>query len=131
MQQAPIRIVLAKLGLDGHDRGIKLVMRALRDAGIHVIYTGLFQSPESVAQAVADEDADMVGISILSGAHMTLIPRLIECLKERDASDVPIMIGGVLPDSDIQALMDVGVAAVFGPATPLDRIVRFVQTYGE
>jgi methylmalonyl-CoA mutase C-terminal domain/subunit len=123
----PIRIVLAKVGLDGHDRGIKVVARALRDAGMHVIYAGLWQTPEAVVRAVADEDADWLGLSILSGAHMTLAPRVLELLREAKLDHVGVLIGGIIPDADAPKLLALGVAHVFGPGTPLPDIVAFLR----
>jgi methylmalonyl-CoA mutase cobalamin-binding domain/chain len=123
----PIRIVLAKVGLDGHDRGIKVVARALRDAGMHVIYAGLWQTPEAVVRAVADEDADWLGLSILSGAHMTLAPRVLELLREAKLDHVGVLIGGIIPDADAPKLLAMGVAHVFGPGTPLPDIVAFLR----
>jgi methylmalonyl-CoA mutase cobalamin-binding domain/chain len=124
----PLRIVLAKIGLDGHDRGIKVVARALRDAGFHVIYAGLWQTPEAVVRAIADEDADWVGLSLLSGAHMTLVPRVMDLLKQEGLSDVGVMVGGIIPEADIPKLQALGVARVFGPGTPLPEIVEFLKT---
>src|SRR5437660_5591342 len=106
----PIRVVLAKIGLDGHDRGIKVVARALRDAGMHVIYAGLWQTPEAVARAVADEDADWLGLSLLSGAHMTLVPRVMQVLREGGLTDVGVMVGGIIPEADVPRLLELGVA---------------------
>jgi methylmalonyl-CoA mutase cobalamin-binding domain/chain len=123
----PTRIVLAKVGLDGHDRGIKVVARALRDAGMHVIYAGLWQTPEAVVRAVADEDADWLGLSILSGAHMTLAPRVLELLREAKLDHVGVLIGGIIPDADAPKLLAMGVAHVFGPGTPLPDIVAFLR----
>src|SRR5262245_27541759 len=123
----PIRVVLAKVGLDGHDRGIKVVARALRDAGMHVIYAGLWQSPEAVVRAVADEDADWVGISLLSGAHMTLVPRVLELLRAAGLGHVGVLVGGIVPEADIPRLLEMGVAKVFGPGTPLDDIVAYLR----
>ena len=122
-----IRIVLAKVGLDGHDRGIKVVARALRDAGMHVIYAGLWQTPEAVVRAVADEDADWVGISLLSGAHLTLIPRLMELMHAAMLEHVGVMVGGIIPEADIPRLHEMGVARVFGPGTSLDDIVGYLR----
>jgi methylmalonyl-CoA mutase, C-terminal domain len=122
------RVVLAKLGLDGHDRGVRVVARALRDAGMEVIYTGLWQTAERVARAVADEDADAVGVSLLSGAHMTLVPRLLECMEQQGAGNVPLLVGGTIPAEDIAALRDMGVAKVFTPGANLDEVVAFVRT---
>ena len=126
LQSSP-RIVLAKIGLDGHDRGIKVVARGLRDAGFHVIYAGLWQPPEAVVQAVADEDADWLGISLLSGAHMTLVPRLIELLSEKGLDHVRVLVGGIIPEADLPQLREMGVSAVFGPGTPLNEIVEFLR----
>ena len=123
----PIRVVLAKVGLDGHDRGIKVVARALRDAGLHVIYAGLWQTPEGVVRTVADEDADWLGVSILSGAHMTLVPRLLQLLREANLGDVGVLVGGIIPEEDVPKLQALGVARVFGPGTPLDEIVSFLR----
>lgn len=121
------RVILAKIGLDGHDRGIKVVARGLRDAGFHVIYVGLWQPPESVVQAVADEDADWLGISILSGAHLTLVPRVMDLLKAQGLEHVGVLVGGIIPESDIPKLLDMGVAKVFGPGTSIDDIVQFMR----
>ena len=125
----PIRVVLAKVGLDGHDRGIKVVARALRDAGMHVIYAGLWQTPEAVVRTVADEDADWLGLSLLSGAHLTLIPRVLQLLREAGLQDVGVLVGGIIPEADIAKLLDMGVARVFGPGTPLTEIVDFLRTH--
>lgn len=122
------RVVLAKVGLDGHDRGIKVVARGLRDAGCHVIYAGLWQTPEEVVQRVADEDADWLGLSLLSGAHMTLVPRIVELMRAAGLGHVGILIGGIIPEPDIAPLLKMGVARVFGPGTPLDEIISFVKT---
>ena len=122
----PIRIVLAKVGLDGHDRGIKVVARALRDAGMHVIYAGLWQTPEAVVRTVADEDADWLGLSLLSGAHMTLVPRVLDLLKQAQL-DVGVLVGGIIPEADVPKLHALGVAKIFGPGTSLDEIVAFVK----
>jgi methylmalonyl-CoA mutase cobalamin-binding domain/chain len=123
---APPRVVLAKVGLDGHDRGIKVVARALRDAGMHVIYAGLWQAPEAVVRAVADEDAEWVGISLLSGAHMTLVPRLLDLLRQAGLAHVGVLVGGIIPEGDVPKLMEMGVARVFGPGTALDDIIAFI-----
>jgi len=128
---APLRIVLAKVGLDGHDRGIKVVARALRDAGMHVIYAGLWQTPEAVVRAVADEDADYVGLSLLSGAHMSLVPRVMELLRQAGLEKVGVLVGGIIPDADIPELMKMGVAKVFGPGTSLEDIVAFLRQRSE
>jgi methylmalonyl-CoA mutase cobalamin-binding domain/chain len=122
-----VRVVLAKIGLDGHDRGIKVVARALRDAGMHVIYAGLWQTPEAVVRTVADEDADWLGVSLLSGAHMTLVPRLLQMLREANMPDVRVLVGGIIPEEDIPKLLEMGVARVFGPGTPLPEIVEFIK----
>ena len=111
------RVLIAKPGLDGHDRGAKVIARALRDAGFEVIYTGLRQTPEMIAEAALHEDVDAVGLSILSGAHMALVPRILEILSEQGQSNVPILLGGIIPDEDIPKLNDAGVAAIFGPGT--------------
>ena len=126
----PLRVVLAKVGLDGHDRGIKVVARALRDAGMHVIYAGLWQTPEAVARVVADEDADWLGLSLLSGAHLTLVPRVIEAMRALGASGVGLMVGGIIPEADVPRLEAMGVARVFGPGTSLDEIVAFLKELG-
>jgi methylmalonyl-CoA mutase, C-terminal domain len=123
-----IRIVIAKPGLDGHDRGAKVIARALRDAGMEVVYTGLHQTPEQIVQTVIQEDADAVGLSILSGAHMTLFRRTVELLKENEAEDVVLFGGGIIPDEDIPALQEVGVAKVFTPGATMDEIVEWVRT---
>ncbi len=126
-EQAPLRIVLAKVGLDGHDRGIKVVARALRDAGFHVIYAGLWQTPEAAVRVVADEDADWLGLSLLSGAHMTLVPRVLELLRAAGLEHVGVMVGGIIPEADVPKLQEMGVARVFGPGTSLDEIVTFLR----
>ncbi len=123
----PVRIVLAKVGLDGHDRGIKVVARALRDAGMHVIYAGLWQLPEAVVRTVADEDADWLGLSLLSGAHMTLVPRILKLMKQANLEHVGVLVGGIIPEADIAKLTALGVAKVFGPGTSLDDIVAFLK----
>ena len=120
------RVVIAKPGLDGHDRGAKVIARALRDGGFEVIYTGLHQTPEQVAETVIQEDADAVGLSLLSGAHMTLFPRIIELLKEKGAGDVIIFGGGIIPDADIPKLKEMGVEGVFTPGTPMQSIVEWL-----
>jgi methylmalonyl-CoA mutase cobalamin-binding domain/chain len=126
-KKPPIRIVLAKVGLDGHDRGIKVVARGLRDAGCHVIYSGLWQSPEAVARTVADEDADWLGLSLLNGAHMTQVPRVLEALAQRGLADVGVIVGGIIPESDKEKLLEMGVQNVFGPGTTIDEITKFVN----
>jgi methylmalonyl-CoA mutase, C-terminal domain len=122
-----IRIVVAKPGLDGHDRGAKIIARALRDAGMEVIYTGLHQTPEQIAATVVQEDADAVGLSILSGAHMTLVPRVVETLREQGADDVVVTVGGTIPADDAPELKRLGVAEVFTPGATTDEIVEFVR----
>ena len=124
---APQRVVLAKVGLDGHDRGIKVVARALRDAGLHVIYAGLWQTPEAVVRTVADEDANWLGLSILSGAHMTLVPRVLKLLREAGLEDVGLLVGGIIPETDVPKLLELGVARVFGPGTTMPEIVEFLR----
>ena len=124
---APIRVVVAKPGLDGHDRGAKVVARALRDAGVEVVYTGLHQTPEQVVDAAIQEDADAVGLSILSGAHLTLFPRVVELLRERGADDIVVFGGGIIPEADIATLEAAGVAKVFTPGTPMAEIVDWVR----
>jgi methylmalonyl-CoA mutase, C-terminal domain len=122
-----IRVVVAKPGLDGHDRGAKIIARALRDAGMEVIYTGLHQTPEQIAATAIQEDADAVGLSILSGAHMTLVPRVVDVLREHGADDVVLTVGGTIPADDIPELKRLGVAEVFTPGTSTDEIVDFVR----
>jgi methylmalonyl-CoA mutase C-terminal domain/subunit len=121
-----IRVVVAKPGLDGHDRGAKIIARALRDAGMEVIYTGLHQTPEQIVETAIQEDADAVGISILSGAHMTLVPRVLDLLRENGAEDVVVLVGGTIPDEDAAELRRLGVAGVFGPGAPTSEIVEFL-----
>ena len=122
-----VRILVAKPGLDGHDRGAKIIARALRDAGMEVIYTGLHQTPEQIAETVIQEDADAVGLSILSGAHMTLVPRVVDLLKQQGAEDVVVTVGGTIPDDDIPELKKLGVAEVFTPGAPTQQIVDFIR----
>ena len=122
-----IRVVVAKPGLDGHDRGAKIIARALRDAGMEVIYTGLHQTPEQIVETVIQEDADAVGLSILSGAHMTLVPRVLELLSEQGIDDVLVTVGGTIPVDDIPQLKELGVAAVFGPGANTQEIVDFIR----
>ena len=128
----PIRVLIAKVGLDGHDRGAKVVARALRDGGMDVIYTGLHRTPEEVVAACVQEDVDVLGVSILSGAHMTLLPRIVELLRRSDASDVLLVAGGVIPDEDVPALRDAGIAELFlqetPPATLVARVRELVET---
>jgi methylmalonyl-CoA mutase cobalamin-binding domain/chain len=122
-----IRVVVAKPGLDGHDRGAKIIARALRDAGMEVIYTGLHQTPEQIVETVIQEDADAVGLSILSGAHMTLVPRVVALLKEQGIDDVLVTVGGTIPSDDIPQLKQLGVAEVFTPGVPTQAIIDFIQ----
>jgi methylmalonyl-CoA mutase, C-terminal domain len=127
MAESPIRVVVAKPGLDGHDRGAKVVARALRDAGIEVIYTGLHQTPEMIVETALQEDADAVGLSVLSGAHMTLFRRVLDLLADRGASDIVVFGGGIIPDDDIPLLLDMGVSRVFTPGTRTQEIVDWVN----
>ena len=129
MSERTIRVLVAKPGLDGHDRGAKFVARALRDAGMEVIYTGIRQTPESIVNAAIQEDVDAVGLSILSGAHNTLLPRVVELLRERDAADILVFGGGVIPETDIPFLKEKGVAAVFTPGTPSDEFIEFIKNH--
>ena len=121
-----VRVVVAKPGLDGHDRGAKIIARALRDAGMEVIYTGLHQTPEQIVETIIQEDADAVGLSILSGAHMTLVPRIVNLLRAQGVDDVIVIVGGTIPGHDMAALKDLGVAGVFTPGTPLRDIIDFL-----
>ena len=123
----PIRVVVAKPGLDGHDRGAKIIARALRDAGMEVIYTGLHQTPEQIVETAIQEDADAVGISILSGAHMTLVPKILEGLKSNGVDDVVVVVGGTIPKPDVEELKQQGVAEVFTPGAPVSEIVEFLR----
>ena len=123
----PIRVVIAKPGLDGHDRGAKIIARSLRDAGMEVIYTGLHQTPEQIVATTVQEDADAVGLSILSGAHMTLVPRVIDLLRAEGAGDVLVLVGGTIPRDDIPELEALGVAAVFTPGAPIQEMVDFLR----
>jgi methylmalonyl-CoA mutase cobalamin-binding domain/chain len=123
-----IRVVIAKAGLDGHDRGAKIIARSLRDAGMEVIYTGLHQTPEQIVETAIQEDADAVGISILSGAHMTLVPRIVEGLRVNDSGDVLVVVGGTIPDEDASELKRLGVAEVFTPGAPTSAIVDFLRS---
>jgi methylmalonyl-CoA mutase, C-terminal domain len=122
-----IRVVVAKPGLDGHDRGAKIIARALRDAGMEVIYTGLHQTPEQIVETVIQEDADAVGLSILSGAHMTLVPRITELLKQQGAEDVVLVVGGTIPNDDIPELKKLGVAEIFTPGASVQGIIDFIR----
>jgi methylmalonyl-CoA mutase C-terminal domain/subunit len=125
----PIRVLVAKPGLDGHDRGAKVIARALRDAGMEVIYTGLRQTPEMIVNAALQEDVDCIGLSILSGAHNAIVPRVTTLLKEKGAGDILVVVGGTIPEQDIQFLKQQGVAAIFGPGTSLDATVTFIREH--
>ncbi len=127
MSERKIRVLIAKPGLDGHDRGAKVVARALRDAGMEVIYTGLRQTPEMVTEAALQEDVDVIGLSILSGAHMALVPRVLELLKANDQEQVRVFLGGIIPDEDVPRLMEIGVVGVYGPGTHTKDIIRDVR----
>ncbi len=122
-----IRVLVAKPGLDGHDRGAKVIARALRDAGMEVIYTGLRQTPEMVVNAALQEDVDVIGLSILSGAHNAIVPRVIDLVKQNKMDDVLVLVGGIIPDQDVESLRKVGVAGIFQPGTPMDDIVKFIR----
>ena len=125
----PIRVLVAKPGLDGHDRGAKVIARALRDAGMEVIYTGLRQTPEMIVNAALQEDVDCIGLSILSGAHNVIVPRVTALLKERGADDILIVLGGTIPGQDTEFLKSQGVAAIFGPGTPLETTIQFIREH--
>jgi methylmalonyl-CoA mutase C-terminal domain/subunit len=127
MSDRPIKVLIAKPGLDGHDRGAKVLARGLRDEGFEVVYTGLRQTPEMVASAALQEDVDVVGLSILSGAHMTLLPRICELLQAEGLDDVLVTAGGIIPDDDVPALREAGVAAVFGPGTTIGQVAEFIR----
>lgn len=127
MSSRPPRVLIAKPGLDGHDRGAKVIARALRDAGMEVIYTGLRQTPEMIVSAALQEDVDAIGLSILSGAHMTLLPRIVGLLAENDMRDIPLFVGGIIPQEDLPALQEMGVTAVFGPGASLNEITAFIE----
>jgi len=127
MAERKIRVLIAKPGLDGHDRGAKVVARALRDAGMEVIYTGLRQTPEMIAEAALQEDVDVVGLSILSGAHMALFPRIMRLLREKGLEDVVVIAGGIIPDEDIPTLKEMGIRAVFGPGTSTQEIIECIR----
>jgi methylmalonyl-CoA mutase C-terminal domain/subunit len=129
MSESRIRVLVAKPGLDGHDRGAKVVARGLRDAGMEVIYTGLHRSPTQIAEAALQEDAQVVGLSVLSGAHGTLVPKIVEALAERGLDDVLVVVGGIIPDADIAPLESGGVAKVFGPGSRVDEIVGYIQAH--
>jgi len=124
----PIRVLVAKPGLDGHDRGAKVIARALRDAGMEVIYTGIRQTPEMIVQAAAQEDVQVLGLSILSGAHLEILPTIMRLLSEQDMDDVLVVLGGIVPEQDRQLLSDLGIAAVFGPGTSTLQIVEFIES---
>ena len=124
----PIRVLVAKPGLDGHDRGAKVIARELRDAGMEVIYTGIRQTPEMIVQAAVQEDVDVVGMSILSGAHLELLPQLMELLREHGLDDVMVLVGGIIPEVDRQPLLDLGISGVFGPGTSTGAIAEFIET---
>lgn len=128
-KEVPIRVLVAKPGLDGHDRGAKVIARALRDAGMEVIYTGLRQTPEMIVNASIQEDVQCIGLSILSGAHNAIVPRLMALLKERGADDILVVLGGTIPAQDIDFLKEQGVAAIFGPGTPLETTVEFIRAH--
>ena len=127
MSEKKIRVLIAKPGLDGHDRGAKVIARALRDAGMEVVYTGIRQTPEMIAEAALQEDVDVIGLSILSGAHMALFPRVMDLLRENDMEDVLVVAGGIIPDEDIPTLNEMGIRGIFGPGTSTDTIVAFIR----
>jgi len=127
MTENTIRVLIAKPGLDGHDRGAKIIARALRDAGMEVIYTGLRQTPEMIVQAALQEDVDVVGLSILSGAHMSLVPRVLELMKQEGLQDIKVFLGGIIPQEDAESLIQSGVFAVYGPGTPTTQVVADIQ----
>ncbi|HEY8497244.1 MAG TPA: cobalamin B12-binding domain-containing protein [Limnochordales bacterium] len=129
VSQRKIRVLVAKPGLDGHDRGAKVIARALRDAGMEVIYTGLRQTPEQIVNAAIEEDVDVLGLSILSGAHNTLVPKILEGLKAQGADDITVVVGGIIPTDDAARLKELGVAAVFGPGSSLKEIVEFIRSH--
>lgn len=128
MDESKIRVLVAKPGLDGHDRGAKVIARALRDAGMEVIYTGLRQTPEMIAEAALQEDVDVVGLSILSGAHMSLVPRILELLREQGQQQVSVLLGGIIPDDDVPVLRQAGVAAIFGPGARTQDVIEAVRS---
>ncbi len=129
MTDKKIRVLIAKPGLDGHDRGAKVIARALRDAGMEVVYTGIRQTPEMIVEAALQEDVDVVGLSILSGAHMALFPRIMDLMRQHGLDDVLVVAGGIIPDEDVPALQAMGVKGVFGPGTSTDTIVRFIREH--
>jgi methylmalonyl-CoA mutase, C-terminal domain len=128
MAELKIRVLVAKPGLDGHDRGAKVIARALRDAGMEVIYTGLRQTPEMIVNASLQEDVDVIGLSILSGAHNAIVPRVMDLLRQHQMDDVIVIVGGIIPDQDLERMKNLGVAAVFQPGTAMDEIVQFIRT---
>src|SRR6266404_4263726 len=130
MTEKKIRVLIAKPGLDGHDRGAKVIARALRDAGMEVIYTGLRQTPEQIVTAAIQEDVDVIGLSILSGAHLAISQRILDLLRERDSSDIPLLVGGIIPGQDIAELKKMGVAEVFLPGTTLEQVIQQVRSTG-
>lgn len=127
-QKKKVRVLIAKLGLDGHDRGAKIISRALRDAGMEVVYTGLKKTPKDIARIAIEEDVNLIGVSILSGAHETLLPELCQLLKENEADDIKVIAGGIIPKDDVPPLKQLGVEAVFGPGTKTEEIVQFIKT---
>ena len=127
MTDKKIRVLVAKPGLDGHDRGAKVIARALRDAGMEVVYTGIRQTPEMIAEAALQEDVDVIGMSILSGAHMALFPKVMDLLRASGMDDVLVVAGGIIPDEDVPALNEMGIRGIFGPGTPTDQIVEFIR----
>jgi len=129
MAEEKIRVLVAKPGLDGHDRGAKVIARALRDAGMEVIYTGLRQTPEMVVNAALQEDVNVIGLSILSGAHNAIVPRVIDLMKQNKMDDVLVIVGGIIPDQDVANLKKIGIAAIFQPGTAMDDIVQFIRTH--
>ncbi len=126
--ESKIRVLVAKPGLDGHDRGAKVIARALRDAGMEVIYTGLRQTPEMIVNAALQEDVNVIGLSILSGAHNAIVPRVMDLLREHKMDDVMVLVGGIIPDQDVERLKQAGVAAIFQPGTPMDHIIQFIRS---
>lgn len=129
MNQKPIRVLIAKVGLDGHDRGAKVIAASLRDAGMEVIYTGLRQTPEMVVETALQEDVDAIGVSILSGAHMTVFPAILKLMKEKEMTDILLTGGGIIPDDDMKALYEMGVHQLFSPGTPMQEIATYIQTH--
>ena len=129
MTEQKIRVLVAKPGLDGHDRGAKVIARALRDAGMEVIYTGLRQTPEMIVNAALQEDVNVIGLSILSGAHNAIIPRVMDLLKQNKMDDVLVVLGGIIPDQDLESMKSLGVAAIFQPGTAMDNIIKFIRTH--